>query len=106
MDWPTLLPAVIGICGLGGIIFTALRYRRDDTTAVLGQQDTILNEIKSLNEELRLMAEAFKGERDACRVEAKQLQDDLRAARDELSGQVTQLHKKLEDDGERTSDSS
>ena len=47
------LPLVIGIAGLGGLVFTALRYRRDDTTALVAQQSTIVHDIQALNTELR-----------------------------------------------------
>ena len=40
-------------------MFTALRFRRDDTTAIVSQQDTILNDFKSLNEELRITADGY-----------------------------------------------
>lgn len=64
MDWPTLLPAVIGICGLGGIVFSALSWRRNDTTAILGQQDVILTEMRGMTDELRT-------QRDECREELR-----------------------------------
>lgn len=56
----------IGLMGLSGCIFTALRFRRDDTTALVSQQDFIVNEMKSLNEELRLSTERLRAECDDC----------------------------------------
>ena len=47
-----MLALVIGLMGLGGIIFTALRYNRDDTTAIVNQQAAITSEMKVLNDEL------------------------------------------------------
>ena len=41
IEFVTALPLVIGILGVGGLIFTALRFRRDDTTAVVTQQAQI-----------------------------------------------------------------
>ena len=51
------LALAIGVAGLGGLVFTALRYRRDDTTAIVGQQSTIVHDIQALNGELRLALE-------------------------------------------------
>ena len=44
---------VIGIAGLGGLVFTALRYRRDDTTAIVTQQSTIVHDMETLTAGLR-----------------------------------------------------
>jgi hypothetical protein len=68
-----LLALVIGLMGLGGVIFTALKFNRDDTTAVVSQQDTILNEMKTVNEELRLTVVDLRTERDALRLEVQEL---------------------------------
>ena len=73
IDWATLLPPIIGIAGLGGVIFTALRYRRDDTTAVIGQQDTILNDMRLLNDELRTTSQELRTERDALKIQVQEL---------------------------------
>lgn len=77
IDFPGLLAIVIGLMGLGGIIFTALRFRRDDTTAIVGQQDTILKDFKALNEELRITVDRLRGERDECTEQVKQLRKEL-----------------------------
>jgi uncharacterized coiled-coil DUF342 family protein len=99
------LPIVIGLIGLGGLVFTALRYRRDDTTAVVSQQSTILDNMKTLNGELRQTVTDLRTERDelksqvdnlAGQVEA--LRVELRRAHGQLSGQMTSLHEKLDDD--------
>lgn len=66
VELSSLVALVLGVLGLGGLIFTALRYNRDDTTAILGQQNTIVGEMKTLNEELRLA-------RDECREEVARL---------------------------------
>ena len=55
------LGLIIGIAGLGGLIFTALRYRRDDTTAIVGQQSTVLHDFEALNAELRHQLEDCLG---------------------------------------------
>ena len=56
-----LVSLVIGVLGVAGIIFTALRWRRDDTTAVVTQQGMLF-------EELRVISEALRTERDGLRV--------------------------------------
>ena len=32
IEWATVLPLMISIIGLAGLVFTAMRYGRDDTT--------------------------------------------------------------------------
>ena len=54
MSVSEIIALVIGLSGLSGLVFTALRYRRDDTTAIVNQQSTILHDIQTLNGELRL----------------------------------------------------
>lgn len=88
------LAIVIGLTGLGGIIFTALRYQRDDTTAIVSQQNTILGDFKSLNEELRLATDRLRAERDECGEEVAKLRREL----GEVRGGVNRIEKKLDDD--------
>ena len=56
----------LGVFGLAGVVFTALKFNRDDTTAIVNQQDVIVNEMRSLNEELRLTTERLRMECDEC----------------------------------------
>ena len=44
---------VIGIAGLGGLVFTALRWRRDDTTAIVQQQSLLVHDMEALTASLR-----------------------------------------------------
>ena len=81
------LSIILGIAGLAGIIFTALRYRRDDTTALVGQQDTILNEMKALNEENRQAATILREERNELRAQVERLTHEIEALREELRGE-------------------
>ena len=64
---------VIGLVGLAGVIFTALSWRRNDTTAVLGQQSQVLADIHVINDELRVTADSLRGERDKCYEEVAKL---------------------------------
>jgi hypothetical protein len=77
IDPAGFIAIAIGVMGLGGVIFTALRFRRDDTTAIVNQQDTILNDFKSLNEELRITADRLRTERDECTEQVKKLRGEL-----------------------------
>jgi uncharacterized coiled-coil DUF342 family protein len=79
-----LLGIVIGILGIGGILFTALRYNRDDTTAVLTQQSTIVGEMKTLNEELRTTTDRLRDERDELRDQVVKLTAQVDLLREEL----------------------
>lgn len=76
MDIPSLVSLGIAVMGLGGLVFTALRYRRDDTTAILAQQDTIMQEMRGINEELRQTAVQLRSERDALREQVRELKGD------------------------------
>ena len=77
IDPAGLIAIVIGLTGLGGVVFTALRFRRDDTSAIVTQQDTILKDFKSLNEELRITADRLRNERDECTEQVKKLRGEL-----------------------------
>lgn len=104
---PVILPFLslaIGVVGLAGLMFTALRYRRDDTTAVVTQQSTILDNMKSLNEELRTSTENMRQERDALRVEVQHLtgqvemlRTELHEAHAQMSGKMSRIERKLDD---------
>jgi hypothetical protein len=89
-----ILAIIIGLVGLGGVVFTALRFRRDDTTAIVGQQDVILNDFKSLNEELRITADRLRTERDECGEQVEKLRSEL----GEVHGGVTRIEEKLNGD--------
>jgi hypothetical protein len=78
------LSIVLGICGLGGLVFTALRYKRDDTTALVGQQNTIISEMKILNEENRQAATSLREERNELRDQVEQLTTEIKGLREEL----------------------
>ena len=53
MDLSEWSAVVIGVLGVAGLIYTALSWRRNDTTAIVEQQDTIMGELKDLTAELR-----------------------------------------------------
>jgi hypothetical protein len=53
VDAGGIIAIVVGLAGLGGVLFTAMRFNRDDTTAVVSQQSTILHDMQALNAELR-----------------------------------------------------
>jgi len=82
-DIVTLLPLVIGIVGLGGLVFTALRFRRDDTTAVVNQQNVILDDMKKLNDELRTTVSDLRTERDELRVQVGELTVQIKSMHNE-----------------------
>ena len=100
-----VIPIIIGLVGLGTVIFAALRFRRDDTTAVVGQQTQILQSMKTLNDELRITSDRMRTERDECKEnvnrlhgQVEALRDELRNANERLSGQVADVQKTLDDD--------
>lgn len=75
---------VIGIMGLGGILFTALRFNRDDTTAIVGQQSTVLNSMHTLNTDLQQTADRLKQERDALQVQVVELTAQISILSDQI----------------------
>ena len=100
-----ILPLVIGLVGLGTVVFAAMRWRRDDVTAAVGQQAEILQGMKTLSDESRESREAMKIERDECKEQVAKLhgqvgalRDELRHANERLSGQVERVQRKLDDD--------
>jgi hypothetical protein len=84
IDWANAIPIIIGLLGLAGIVFTALKYNRDDTTAVMGQQHTIMGEMKTLNDELRQTTINLRTERDALKSQVEELSNQVEALREEL----------------------
>jgi uncharacterized coiled-coil DUF342 family protein len=77
MDIGALVSLVIAVMGLGGLMFTALRYRRDDTTAIVSQQDAIFNEMRGLNDELRQTVERLRQENDRLTAQVQELKHEL-----------------------------
>lgn len=101
-----LFALVVGMLGLGSIVFAALRYNRDDTTQIVNQQSTLLGNIKTLNDELRTTVEKLREERDTLRDEVghltgqvEALRGELHEMREHLSGQMTGIEQKLDDGG-------
>ena len=84
IDWANAIPIIIGLLGLAGIIFTALKYNRDDTTAVMNQQHTIMGEMKTLNDELRQTVTNLRSERDSLSAQVGELTNQIDALRTEL----------------------
>ncbi len=84
LDWAAIIPLVIGVFGVAGLIFTALKYNRDDTTAVVNQQSTIVSEMKVLNDELRLTTVSLREERDGLKDRVAELTNKVDALQNEL----------------------
>ncbi len=76
------LSIVLGVFGICGVIFTALRYNRDDSTAVLTQQNTILTEMKTLNDELRMSVTNLREENQMLKQQVNDLTTQVRIFRD------------------------
>ena len=84
IDWVSALPLIIGLLGVAGIVFTALKYNRDDTTAVVTQQNVIVADMKLLNDELRVTTADLRTERDGLREQVGELTKQIQALRTEL----------------------
>ena len=104
---PVVLPFLsiaIGVVGLAGLCFTALRFRRDDTSAIVSQQSEITGEMKVLADEQRVHMEALRAERDGLKVQVDRLTGqvdalhrELRDAHAQMSGKMTRIERKLDD---------
>jgi predicted nucleic acid-binding Zn-ribbon protein len=84
INWAEALPLIIGLLGVAGLVFTALKYNRDDTTSVLNQQNTIVGEMKTLNDELRATTSELRIERDGLKTQVQELTKQIDALREEL----------------------
>jgi len=98
IDIAQLVTLGIGVLGVAGLIFTALRWRREDTTAVLAQQDTVFTELRGLNEELRTSNEHLRAERDKLREDNARLDGQVEVLRSELREARDELMRRLNDD--------
>lgn len=83
-----LITLGIAIFGLAGLIFTALKYNRDDTTAIVSQQNTILGDMKIINDELRSTSDRLRTERDSLATQVELLSKQIEKLRDELGGRT------------------
>lgn len=84
---------ILGILGVAGLIFTALKFNRDDTTSIVSQQNTLVTDMKLLNDELRTTTDRLRLENT-----------DLRTQVDRLTGQVEALREELRAHGARMED--
>ena len=55
-----MIAIVVGLTGLSGCVWAGLRFRRDDTTAIVNQQTQVVTSMQALNTELRLALEDCK----------------------------------------------
>ena len=84
IDWANALPIIIGLFGIAGLLFTAMKYNRDDTTAVVSQQNVIVSDMKTLNDELRTRTAELREERDGFKTQVEELTRQIEALRHEL----------------------
>lgn len=77
MDAGSLLAIITGILGLSGLIFTALRYNRDDSKSIVEQQSAVLKDMAALNDQEAKALTDARAERDALRTENERLRDEL-----------------------------
>jgi uncharacterized coiled-coil DUF342 family protein len=83
VDLGSVIALVTGILGVAGLCFTALRFNRDDTTAIVSQQSNVLHDMAALNEDLRQTAADLRTERDGLRSEVAELREQVQQLRHE-----------------------
>jgi len=69
---------ITALCGLAGIIFTALRYNRESSTATVQQQSQIVQDMRTLNDELHQKIEDLKAEVKDLKARLQELDDRIR----------------------------
>lgn len=77
IDWAAAIPLIIGVIGLAGLVFTALSWRRNDSTQVITQQAQITGEMKQLTDELRIQRDECRGERQSLQSQIEKLLRDV-----------------------------
>ena len=77
MDLSGIVSLAIAVMGLGGLVFTALRWRRDDTATIISTQDTLFSEMRTLNDELRTTVIALRAENDRLQAQIADLRREL-----------------------------
>lgn len=97
IDIASLLALAIGVIGLAGVLFTALRFRRDDTSAVINQQAAITAEMKTLSDEQRSTLAGVREERDRLRSEVDRLTGQIELLQAQLSGKVSPVRRQADD---------
>lgn len=93
MDLDALVPLIVAAVGLGGLVFTALRFRREDTSSLVQQHSVVLAGMKTLMDE-----------REKEREEDRREVVRLRAEIDDLKHQVARelaVRRELEDEVKR-----
>lgn len=78
MDPSEWLAIVTGILGLAGLIYTALRYNRDDAKTLVDEQSSVLRDMSLLNESLKKTVDDLRHERDGLASEVDRLSHELR----------------------------
>ncbi|PYS67704.1 MAG: hypothetical protein DMF69_22275 [Acidobacteria bacterium] len=76
MTASVILGALVALVGSGGIVFGALRFNREEATRIVEQQSTIL-------QNMELLYEATKEERDALQKNVIELRGALEQARED-----------------------
>lgn len=77
ITFPEVLALATGVLGVAGLIFTALKYNRDDATAVVSQQSQIVGDMKALNDELRTTVQDLRLQRDELKLQVDRLTEQL-----------------------------
>lgn len=79
-----VLGTALGIIGLAALVFTALRFRREDTGQLVEQSTKLVSGMETITKELRAERDNAKTERD----EAKRERDEARAESVALRAEV------------------
>ncbi len=72
-----ILPALTSAAGISAAIFTALRFNRDDASAVVNQQKEVLGSMKELNDELQEALDRARSDRVACQERCREQDTEI-----------------------------
>ncbi len=81
MNAGEIIALITAACGIGGLVFTALRYNRDSTSTAVATQSQIVHDMKVLNDELQASRDQLRSEVDRLRGEIDRLNLELQILR-------------------------
>ena len=84
MNAGTIIALVTAIVGVGGLIFTALKFNREQSAATVTQASQILDGMKALNDGLRAQVGDLRIEVERLQQRVEELTAQLAAANEQL----------------------
>lgn len=77
MDPGAFIALLTAVAGIGGILVALFKFRGESTSTVVTQQTQILQDMKTLNDELKIALQDAKLERDDLRQQVHELRVEV-----------------------------